>query len=174
MFGAAVSPHQVARRTTCTATGSMRWTTLVFSIGVLVAFTSNVTGQERLALGVARVAGPIQSATVVPRPTTEISVDDDPIASAKRLSDALSERLRPVEQRFRDDARLRSAGAIVGLGAIAVGALRGQSALTFVGTQAIRVGVDRQLSAVHAHTGFSVTPAIGRRSFSIVISRTVP
>src|SRR5579864_7703492 len=152
----------------------MRWTTLVFSIGVLIVSSHNVAGQERLALGAARVAGPIQTATVPPKPTVDVSAEDDPVASAKRLSDAVSERLEPLEQRFRDDARLRSAGAVVGLGAIALGALRGQRTLTFLGTQVIRMGLDRQLSAVRARTGFSVTPSIGRRSFSIVISRTVP
>ena len=152
----------------------MRCTTAGFAIGVLVVFSGTVTGQERLVLGAARVAGQIQSAGVVPKPAAEVSVDDDPVASAKRLSDALSERLRPVEQRFRDDARLRNTGAFVGLGVVAVGALRGQGTLTFIGTQALRIGFDRQLSDVHALTGFSVTPSIGRRRVSIVIRRTVP
>jgi hypothetical protein len=103
---------------------------------------------------------------------TDMSALDDVTASAKRFSDELSARLRPIETRLRNDARLRSAGTLVGLSAAAVGALRGQRALTFVGAEAIRIGLDRQLGIVRARTGFSMTPSLGDHGFTVTFSRT--
>ena len=103
---------------------------------------------------------------------TEMNVADDVPAAAKRFSDELSARLRPLETRLNNDARLRSAGAIAALTAAAVGAVRGQRTLTFVGTEAIRLGFNRQLGVVRARTGFTVTPSLGQHSFSLTFSRT--
>ncbi|HKB09405.1 MAG TPA: hypothetical protein VKD69_02085 [Vicinamibacterales bacterium] len=98
--------------------------------------------------------------------------DDDAAAAARRFEREWSERLRPLEQRLRQDVRLRRAGAIVGLSAAAIGAVRGQQALTFVGTQAIRVGLDRQVTAIRARSGFEIEPTIGHHSFAITVRRT--
>jgi hypothetical protein len=99
---------------------------------------------------------------------------EDPAIAAKKLFDEWSARLRPLEERLRQDARLRRAGALVGLSAAAIGAVRGQQTLTFVGTQAVRIGLDRQLTAIRARSGFTVEPTLGHRSVAITVSRTFP
>jgi hypothetical protein len=103
---------------------------------------------------------------------TSEDTPDDVAVAAQRFADEWSERLRPLGERLRDDRRLRRAGAIVGLSAAAIGAVRGQHTLTFIGTQALRVGLDRQLTAIRARSGFNVEPTIGHRSFGVTISKT--
>jgi len=108
--------------------------------------------------------------SVVPVMTAEDTSDDVRVA-AKRFMDEWSGRLRPLEERLRQDVRLRRAGAIVGLSAAAIGAIRGEQTLTFVGTQAVRLGLERQLSAIRARSGFTVAPSIGHRRFELAVSR---
>ena len=109
--------------------------------------------------------------TVAPA-ISDADTDDDVNVAAQHLADQLAARLQPLEQRLREDRRLRSAGAVLGLSAAAIGALRGQQTLTFVGTQALRLGLDRQLTALRARSGVVVEPTIGHRSFSITVSKT--
>jgi hypothetical protein len=99
---------------------------------------------------------------------------DKPTVAMKRLSDEWSARLRPIEERFREDRRLRRAGVVVGLGTAALGALRGQRTLTFVGTQALRLGLDKHLTLLRERSGFVLEPTIGPRAFAITASRTFP
>jgi len=80
-------------------------------------------------------------------------------------------RLGALEACVLGDTRLRTAASLAGLGAAAVGARRGQHTLTAVGTEAIRITLERQFTAIHVHTGLSVTPAIDRRGFTVVLTR---
>ena len=114
-------------------------------------------------------AGPV--VTVAPVAVVDAD-DDESLAAIQRASDRIAERLRPLEERLRSDDRLRRAGTVLGLGAVALGAVRGTAPLTFAGTQAIRFGLHRQLTAIEDHTGFSVTPSIGHRSVSVTVAKT--
>src|SRR5258706_9127138 len=136
---------------------------------VPLLFTSSVSAQERLALRPIRMAPSVPVVTVAP---VAIDGGDDSVVTLQRLSQELTERLKPIERRFREDGRLRRAGAVVGLSAAALGALRGQPTLTFVGTHALRLGLDRQLSTIQKRTGFVVEPSIGHRRVSVSVSRT--
>jgi hypothetical protein len=149
----------------------MRWACLPVLLGLTAGFPHDAAAQDKPAnRSVALAPGtPVVS---VAASVTDMSALDDVTASAKRFSDELSARLRPIETRLRNDARLRSAGTLVGLSAAAVGALRGQRALTLVGAEAIRIGLDRQLGIVRARTGFSMTPSLGDRGFTVTFSRT--
>jgi hypothetical protein len=102
---------------------------------------------------------------------TEID-SDKPAVAMKRLSDEWSARLRPIEERFREDQRLGRAGAVVGFGTAVLGALHGQRALTFVGMQALRLGLDKHLALLRERSGFVLEPSIGHRAFAIIASRT--
>jgi hypothetical protein len=147
--------------------------TLAIVAFVAVGLARAATAQDRAQMRPAHpvVVGPTVSVAPV---LSNDDTSDDVTVAARRFVEEWSDRLRPIEQRLRDDSRLRRAGAIVGLSAAAVGALRGQQTLTFVGTQAIRVGLDRQLSAIRAKSGFSVEPTIGYRRFAITVNRTFP
>lgn len=119
-----------------------------------------------------------------PRPiAAQDRPDDKPAqpqrpAAAQKTGDTvqrLTERLRPIEDRLRHDDRLRAAESVLGLGAVAYGVLhaRPQGSLTFVGTQALRFGLSRELDAIRARSGFTVAPSIGRRSFLVTFSRRI-
>ena len=148
----------------------MRLAALSLLVGFL-AMPRDAAGQIRLDV---TVHGAHVAAEPQPRAIGERARDDDPVVAAKQLADALSERLRPISERFREDGRLRSAGAVVGLTAIALGSLRGGSALTFAGTQALRLGFERQIGTFREQTGFTLSPSIGRRSCALVVTRTFP
>ena len=158
-------------RDVCNESASMRWVLISVFLLLITAVAQNAEAQRiSLSGSVAPVPGtPVVS---VAWSVTDMNSTDDVIAASKRFSDDVFARLRPLETRLQNDARLRSAGTIVGLGAAAVGALRGQRTLTFVGTEAIRLGLDRQLNVVRARTGFSVTPSLGHRTFSVMFSRS--
>jgi hypothetical protein len=96
---------------------------------------------------------------------------ETPQVAAKRLADQFYNRLQPIEHLVRDDQRLRRASEAIGLSAIALGALRGGGSLTFVGTQALRLGFDRQLTQIRNRTGLVVEPSIGYRSIGVTASR---
>ena len=108
-------------------------------------------------------------------PVTLADEDDDldlSLAAIQRANDKIAERLRPLEDRLRSNDRLRRAGTVVGIGAVALGALRGTAPLTFAGTQAIRFGLHRQLTAIERRSGFVVEPSIGHRSVAVSVRRT--
>jgi hypothetical protein len=146
----------------------MRALAAVLTVLMLVAVGSTLSAQEPMAVRPARTAPPIR-VSVAP---IAIDGDDDSTVTIQRMSEELTERLRPIEQRVREDERLRRAGAVVGLSAAALGALRGQRTLTFVGTHAVRLGLDRQLTTIRKRTGFAVEPSIGHRSFAVTATRT--
>jgi len=146
----------------------MRLAALSLLVGLL-AMPRDAVGQIRLDV---TAHGAHVAAEPEARAIGERARDDDPVVAAKQLADALSERLRPISERFREDGRLRSAGAVVGLTAIALGSLRGGRALTFAGTQALRVGFERQIGTIRQQTGFTLSPSIGRRSCALVVTRT--
>jgi hypothetical protein len=97
---------------------------------------------------------------------------DDPQVAARRFEAELVERLKPLEARFREDTRLRHAGTVIGLGAVALGALRREQLLTAVGTGALRLGLDHQLSTIQHTSGFSVAPRLERGGLSISVTKT--
>ena len=142
------------------------------ALTILLLSPSTGAAQERSAFRPAHLAVPTPDATVAP--VVAETVGDDPALAIQRLADRLSARLRPLEDRFRNDRRLRSAGEVAGLGAMALGALRGQHAFTFVGTQALRLGLDKQLTRIRDRSGFVVEPSIGHRAFAISARRTFP
>jgi hypothetical protein len=148
----------------------MRLAALSLLVGLL-AMPRDAAGQIRLDV---TAHGAHVAAEPEARAIGERARDDDPVVAARQLADALSERLRPISERLREDGRLRSAGAVVGLTAIALGSLRGGRALTFAGTQALRVGFERQIGTIREQTGFTLSPSIGRRSCALVITRTFP
>jgi hypothetical protein len=150
----------------------MRAVAAIAVVGAVMIFPSSASAQDKVGIRapqVVRAQTPVVS--VVPVMTAEDTSDDLTVA-ARRFVDEWSARLRPLEQRLRQDARLRRAGAVVGLSAAAIGAIRGEQTLTFVGTQAVRLGLDRQLTAIRAHSGFTVAPTIGHRRFEITVSKT--
>jgi hypothetical protein len=85
----------------------------------------------------------------------------------------LAERLRPFQERLREDDRVRAAGSALGLGIVAYETLHRSPhmSLAFVGTQALRLGLHRQLSTVHSRSGFVVEPSIEQRGFAITFRR---
>jgi hypothetical protein len=94
-----------------------------------------------------------------------------PSAAAARIPDELEARLRAIERRFHDDQRLQRAGTVVGLSAAVVSALSGRRSPAFLGTPALRLGLDRPLTMIRDRSGFAVEPSIGYRSFSITFRR---
>jgi len=155
----------------CTHRQLMRAIVAAAALGAIAVLPCTALAQERVT------SRPVRPHPGVPVVTVAESIgegltDDDAAAAARKFVEEWSERLRPLEQRLRDDHRLRRAGAIVGLSAAAIGAVRGQQTLTFVGTQAIRIGLDRQLTAIRARSGFEIQPTIGHRSFAITASKT--
>ena len=91
------------------------------------------------------------------RPALTVADVDTASAASQRLSEEIYRRLEPVQQRFQRDDRLRRVGAMFGLGAIAFGVMRGGRPLTFVGTEALRLGFERQLT----QTAPSIGPGPG-------------
>ncbi|HJZ71834.1 MAG TPA: hypothetical protein VKE51_08835 [Vicinamibacterales bacterium] len=148
----------------------MRAIAAAAALGAIALVPCTALAQERAAQRPAHVRPGVPVVTVADS-LGENLTEDDAAAAARKFVAEWSERLRPLEQRLREDRRLRSAGAIVGLSAAAIGAVRGQQTLTFIGTQAIRLGLDRQLTTIRARSGFEIQPTIGRRGFSVTVSK---
>jgi hypothetical protein len=85
----------------------------------------------------------------------------------------LVERFRPFHDRLIQDDRVRAAGSLVGLGVMAYEASRAhpQLPLTAVGTEALRLGLHRQLTFIRQRSGYAVEPSIGYRSFVVTFRR---
>jgi hypothetical protein len=149
----------------------MRVIAAVAVFGAIAVFPSSASAQDRMAARAPDVRDDVPMVSVASTLGASLT-EDDAAAAAQRFASEWSERLRPIEQRLRDNVRLRRAGAIVGLSAAAIGAVRGQQALTFVGTQALRVGLDRQLTAIRARSGFVLEPTLGHRSFGLTVVKT--
>ena len=115
---------------------------------------AGASAQETVKMIVPRV--PV--ASVPPAVFTEVD-GDSPAVAAKRLADQFYDRLQPIEQRVREDQRLRCTSEMLGVSAVALGALRGGTSLTFLGTQALRLGFDRQLTQIRHRTGYYVNEA---------------
>jgi hypothetical protein len=148
----------------------MRAVAAIAVVGAVAVFPPAVSAQDKAGIRAPQVRVQTPVVSVVPVMTAEDSSDDVTVA-ARQFVDEWSERLRPLEQRLRQDVRLRRAGAVVGLSAAAIGAIRGEHTLTFVGTQAVRLGLDRQLTAIRARSGFTVAPTIGHRRFELTVSK---
>ena len=149
----------------------MRALAATAAFGALTLLPCTAVAQERVGVRPPHARSGVPGVTPA-ESSGESPTDGDAVTPAKTFVEEWSERLRPLEQRLRSDQRLRHAGAIVGLGAAAIGAVRGQQKLTFVGTQAIRFGLDRQLTMIRARSGFEIQPTIGHRSFAITASKT--
>jgi hypothetical protein len=148
----------------------MRAVAAIAIVATVAVFPSAVSAQDKPGTRVPIVRAQTPVVSVIPVMTAE-DTKDDVTAAARRFVDQWSDRLRPLEERLRQDVRLRRAGAIVGLSAAAIGAIRGEHTLTFVGTQAVRLGLDRQLTAIRARSGFTVAPTIGHRRFELTVSK---
>lgn len=152
----------------------------VVAAASILAAPAAVSAQGRTLLQTARVPASIAPRTAGPvvavAPVTIHDADDDDVDlsadAIQRASERILERLRPLEDRLREDQRMRRAGTVLGLGALAVGAVRGTSSLTFVGTEALRLGLHEQLTAIERRSGFSVAPSVGNRSIAVSVSRT--
>jgi len=153
----------------------MRTLTVVLTVPLLLAPVPG-SAQSRFTLPARGVPSDLRSAqrpVVAVAPVTIADDEsDDSLLAIQRSSDRIVERLRPLERRLQNDDRLRRAGTVVGIGAVAIGALRGTAPLTFAGTQALRFGLRGQLSAIERRSGFAVEPSIGRRSVAVSVSRT--
>jgi hypothetical protein len=91
--------------------------------------------------------------------------------AAKRFADETLRRLQPLQQWLRQDARMRSAGAVLGAGVIALTTARDSRSLAAVGTQVLRFGLEAPLGEVRNHSGFMIEPSIGHRTLAIRFSR---
>jgi len=98
---------------------------------------------------------------------------DDPRLATRRFEQVLFERLKPIEQRFREDPRLRRAGSVAGLTAVAFAALRGDQPLAFVATGAMRLTLDGELRKLREATGFTIAPSVSRGRVAVVVTRTL-
>ena len=132
------------------------------------------SAQTRLAIPSARIDPTFRNVPAVPvvRVAPVVIADEDVSEPVERAAERLVDRLRPLERRLRDDDRVRRAGTVVGLGAIALGALNGAKPLTVAGTHALRLGLSKQLTAIEARSGFAVEPSIGHRSIAVTVKRT--
>jgi hypothetical protein len=152
----------------------MRRLSAALTVAMLVTAPLAGSAQTRLGIPSARVDTTLRSGPAVPivsvAPVT--IADEDASEPVERAAERLAERLRPLEQRLRDDDRIRRAGTVVGIGAIALGALRGAKPLTFAGTHALRLGLHKQLAAIETRSGFAVEPSIGHRAVAVTVRRT--
>jgi len=113
-------------------------------------------------------AVPVDGSASLQRATT-------PGVTANDSLQRLAERLRPLQDRLREDDRMRRAEGFVGLGIAAYEALsnRQQLPLSFVGTHALRLGLHRELAGIRERSGYVVEPSIGHRSFVITFRRAL-
>jgi hypothetical protein len=104
-----------------------------------------------------------------PRPSDNAT--DVTTAQVKRLLD----KWQPVHHRLVQDDRLRVLSGVVGLGVVAYEGIRSgqQMPLAFIGTEALRIGLHPQLTAVRERTGFSVEPSLGYRRFELTFRKTL-
>ena len=125
--------------------------------------------QEKMLVPPARLALGAPVASVQPGPVSPAGAAAP--AGLARIPDELEARLRAIERRFRDDQRLQRTGAVVGLSAAVFSALRGRQPLAFVGTPALRLGLDKPLTMIRDRSRFVVEPSIGYRSLVITVRR---
>jgi len=155
--------------------GLMRAITAALAVPLLLLLPFAAAAQERLAPHPAHAAtftAPPAGPVVAVAPVSIGDPDDDAAVVMQRTTEHVAERLRPLEQRLREDDRLRRAGAILVIGAVAIGALHGTAPLTFAGTQAVRFGLQAPLDAIERRTGFAIEPSIGHRRIAVTVNRT--
>src|SRR5262249_52855505 len=144
------------------------------TVAIISAAPPTAVAQPRLAMPSAREepaprhTPPTPIVSVAPVMLADEGASEPVEPAAERLLD----HLRPLERRLRDDDRVRRAGTVVGLGAIALGTLHGGKPLTFAGTHALRIGLTRQLAEIEARSGLTVEPSIGHRSIAVTVKRT--
>jgi len=151
----------------------MRTCTAGLTVAIVMTAPIAASAQTRLAIpSTTRIEPAPRSAPPVVSVAPVTIADEESSESVERAAERLVARLRPLEQRLRDDDRIRRAGTVVGLGAIALGALQGGKPLTVAGTHALRLGLSKQLTAIEMRTGFTVEPSIGHRSLAVTVRRT--
>src|SRR5215470_19484260 len=105
----------------------MRAAAALLSAVMIFAAPAAGLAQGRLRLDSVRAfpaAPPAPAGPVVA--VAPVTIDDEEsMAAIQRAADRMADRLRPIEERLRDDERLRRAGTVIGLSALAVGAVRG-------------------------------------------------
>jgi hypothetical protein len=151
----------------------MRALAAVLIVAMILIAPAAASAQGRLLVQPTHVVPPAPAAPAGPVVSVApVTIDDEESLEAiQRLSERLADRLRPLEQRLREDDRLRRAKTVVGLSAVALGALRGTRPLTFAGTQALRFGLHKQLTTIRQRSGFVVEPSIGHRSISVTVNK---
>ena len=144
------------------------------TVAIVITAPIAASAQARLAIPSTRIDSTLRSAPAVPvvsvAPVT--IADENASEPVERAAERLVERLRPLEQRLRDDDRVRRAGAVIGISALALGALHGTTPLTLAGTHALRLGLSKHLTAIEARSGFAVEPSIGHRAIAVTVRRT--
>jgi hypothetical protein len=152
----------------------MRFTLGISTVTLLLVFATAGSAQDTPASRrrPADAASPADRSTFKQRASGE-APDNEPSA-ADEVIQGMIERVRPIESRLRDDHRLRKAESLIGLGVVAYEALRKdpRMPLGYVGTQALRMGLHRQLATIRQRSGYEVEPSIGRRSFAVAFRRT--
>jgi len=149
----------------------MRTCTAGLTVALVITAPIAASAQARLAIPSTRLEPAPRSAPIVSVAPVTIA-DEESSESVERAAERLVARLRPLEQRLRDDDRVRRAGAVIGISALALGALHGTTPLTLAGTHALRLGLSKHLTAIEARSGFSVEPSIGHRALAVTVKRT--
>jgi hypothetical protein len=147
----------------------MRASLLVALLLLLTGFSTAGSAQE-IGNSRTRIADhvPVDGSASQQNPSTaQVTAAD----SIKRLA----ERLRPLQDRLREDLRMRRAESVVGLGIAAYETFgsRRPLPLSFVGTHALRLGLHRELATIRDRSGYVVEPSIGYRSFVLTFRRTL-
>jgi hypothetical protein len=151
----------------------MRALAAVLTVAMVFVAPAAASAQSRLLIEPTHVLPAVPAAPAGPVVTVApVTIDDEEsIEAIQRITEQLADRLRPLEQRLREDDRLRRAETVVGLSAVALGALRGTRSLTFAGTQALRFGLHKQLKTIRQQSGLVIEPSIGHRSISVTVNK---
>jgi len=142
---------------------------LLLAVSMLWAASMEAAAQERTFR---QTSSPPLDASAGRGQPLQREWDADPQAAAKRFADETLRRLLPIQQLMREDPRLRSAGAVLGAGLIALTATRGSRSLARVGTGVLRFGLDAPLTQLRNRSGLVVEPSIGHRTVAITFKRT--
>ena len=145
----------------------MRTGLSIATVIVLGLLPARGAAQDASAAGARVVDSADNQAVVRQSPASTAAVRD----RVQQLIDSI----RPLQERLVKDDRLRTAEGLVGVGIAAYEASRVRSGLPlgFIGAEALRLGLRRQLTVIRLQTGYSVEPSIGRGSFAISFHKTL-
>ena len=146
----------------------MRGSTVIASAVVLVTVfaTAGLTQES-----VVRSARPRESSSYDPgtpqRNSSPGVTGNDPVRR-------LSEKLRPFHDELVRSDRIRTAASAFGIGVVAYEVSHSHPRLpvTMLGAEALRLGLHRQLAVIRQHSGYTVEPSIGHRSFVLTCRKT--